>query len=173
MVKRGGLPMGTMVPAQRMYAELKFRQVMGGLYGDAFESFFHRLMELRHPGYVPVRTHGSLGDQGADGMSLHQRRLYACYGPQVLDATEVRKKFHGDLAKALQERRGQFDTFVFVHNDQRGGIHPEIVTLLARARDQHTSILFEQMGPQKLERCHVFETPPQGWGIGIHDRIQR
>lgn len=142
--------MVAMLQQQRMYAYVKFLNMMASIHGDEFESFFHRLMQLRHPGFVPVRTHGNLGDQGADGLSLHDRTLYACYGPQVFNAGEVKDKFRSDLSKAKAKRRGQFDKFTFVHNDRRGGIHPEIATLLRQVADSNTSITFDQVGPQKL-----------------------
>lgn len=135
---------------QRMWAETRYIQLMAKLTEDAFESFFHSLMELRYPGYVPVRAHGRLGDQGADGLSLHDRRLYACYAPVVFDASKVRAKFLSDLSKALDKRPGQFDMFVFVHNDQQRGIQPEVSSLLAQVAVDHAPLRFEQLGPRKL-----------------------
>ncbi len=53
------------------------------LHGNAFEEFFHDVMSARFDGYLAVATHGNLGDLGADGLMLHERRLYACNGPEV------------------------------------------------------------------------------------------
>ncbi|MGW3242357.1 ABC-three component system protein [Streptomyces sp. NPDC001070] len=135
--------------AQRMYAHIKFREKLADLHGEAFESFFHDVMCARYPDFLDVRTHGKLGDQGSDGLSLHAGRLYACYAPYTFDATKVRKKFHDDLDSALLQRPGQFGTFVFVHNDLRG-VHPEVATMLVGARSAHPTLSFEQMGRRRL-----------------------
>ncbi len=134
---------------QRALAQILFRRRLSELCDGAFESFFHTLMELCHPGYVPVRTHGSLGDQGADGISLHDRTLFACYGPQTFDVNRVRAKFRSDLGKAIAKRAGDFDTFVFVHNDRRG-LHPEVGRLLVSAAAEHEPLLFDQWGELRL-----------------------
>ncbi|MFC5264694.1 ABC-three component system protein [Kribbella qitaiheensis] len=134
---------------QRMYARLYFRELLAELHESAFEDFFHKIMCARNPGFLDVRTHGNLGDQGADGLTLHSRKLYACYAPQTFVTAAVKAKFLKDLAKAKAKRRGQFDTFVFVHNDRRG-MHPQIATLLSDAASADESICFEQMGPTHL-----------------------
>lgn len=136
---------------ERMYVKFVYRELMASLHGDAFEDFFHRLMSARYADFVQVRTHGNLGDLGADGLRLHNGRLYACYAPEVFDAVKVGGKFGGDLAKALRKRPGEFKAFVFVYNDARG-LHPEVTRLLAQARRDHPAIEFEPMGPPHLLR---------------------
>ncbi|MFJ8746012.1 ABC-three component system protein [Embleya sp. NPDC127516] len=132
-----------------MYARIRFLDVLYDLYETAFEDFFHKLMCARHPDFLDVRTHGNIGDQGADGLSLHSRKLYACYAPQTPDASKIRGKFASDLKSAKAQRDGQFDTFVFVHNDRRG-MHPEIAGVLAKAAVDHRPLRFEQMGSRRL-----------------------
>lgn len=134
---------------QRMYARLKFLELMAELNETSFETFFHDLMCARYPEFLDVRTHGRLGDQGSDGLMLHEHKLYACYAPQTVSATEIRKKIDSDLAKALAKRREQFDTFVFVHNDRRG-MHPEVATVLSEVERLHPQLRFQQMGTRRL-----------------------
>ncbi|MFG2370546.1 ABC-three component system protein [Streptomyces sp. NPDC048504] len=139
-----------MLPHQRQYAHSKFRMMVAGSSGNEFEKFFHLLMELRHGDYVPIRTAGNIGDLGGDGLRTSSRTLYACYAPESFDVFSVKSKFHGDVESAIIQRPEQFDTFVFVHNDQRGGIHPVISGLLMEAGQRFPPIAFQQMGPQKL-----------------------
>lgn len=120
-----------------------------GLTGTAFESFFQDLLGLVDPSFVPVRTHGNIGDQGSDGLSLSGGKLYACYAPEVPNAASTVKKFKSDLASALVQRARQFHTFVFVHNDVRG-VHPELATALAEARTDYQSLKFEVMGQPRI-----------------------
>ncbi|MEK8141660.1 hypothetical protein NKH18_00770 [Streptomyces sp. M10(2022)] len=85
-----------------MYAHIKFLGMMAELYANEFEDFFHRLMCSRYPDFIDVRTAGPLGDMSADGLSLHSRKLYACYGPQTFDPSEVRRKLNKDLSGRLR-----------------------------------------------------------------------
>ncbi|WP_058856144.1 ABC-three component system protein [Nocardia jinanensis] len=130
---------------QRLAVRLLLKDRLSELHSAAFEEFFHELMCLRHPGFLDVRTAGSLGDEGSDGLLLHARKLYACYGPQVFDVTKVVEKFESDLTKALTKRSAEFSTFVFVHNDHRG-MHPTVSRCLASAQADNPGILFEQFG---------------------------
>lgn len=153
------------------------RRQLDELFGNAFERFFQNLMCARYPDFIDVRTHGKLGDIGADGLSLHDGKLYACYAPEVPDASAVRGKFHDDLAKAIAKRGEQFDTFVFVHNDLRG-VHPEISILLSQAHKSHPVLRFEQRGPQHLHRelCRLERDEIQellGCEIPVSDRVYR
>ncbi|MFF4847297.1 ABC-three component system protein [Streptomyces sp. NPDC001194] len=168
---------------QRLFARVRFLERMGELYETAFEDFFHNLMCARYPDFLDVRTHGKLGDQGSDGLSLHDRKLYACYAPQgSKSAGEIKAKFSSDLKKAKEKRRGEFSTFVFVHSDRRG-MHPEISSLLAAAKTDDPELDFEQIGIRRLwQECMRLdleaaedildcEIPvrPVVYGIGMED----
>lgn len=126
------------------------------LHGEGFEDFFHEVMHVLNPGFLNVRTAGRLGDQGADGLLLIGKKLYACYAPQTVVPSKIARKFRTDLAKAIAKRDGEFGTFVFVHNDRRG-IHPELASLLATARDDHPELFFENFGRRHFytELCRM------------------
>ncbi|MFE1397237.1 ABC-three component system protein [Nocardiopsis dassonvillei] len=123
------------------------RAKLSSVHGEEFESFFHRIMELGDPSFFPVRTRQ--GDLGADGLVISGRKLYACYGQQVVDHTAVRRKFRSDLTSAVANRRGEFDTFVFVHNDLRG-VLPEVTQEIARAQKEHLGMGFENFGCTRM-----------------------
>lgn len=117
------------------------------LYGQAFEDFFHRLMEAADPGFFPVGV--SQGDMGADGMAISDRKLYACYAPQVARRHAIRDKFRSDLAKAVANRGQDFDVFVFVHNELRG-ISPEVTSEISAAQKEHPALKFENCGLNRM-----------------------
>jgi hypothetical protein len=135
---------------QRIFAYLKFQQLLTDLHGEPFEEFFHRLMGALHPDYVPVRTHGNLGDMGADGLLLFDRTLHACYAPETHDVSAFRSKLHSDLDKALAKRDGQFDTFAFVYNDARGGVHPQVSVVLSETQERIRPLRMAVRGKQWL-----------------------
>jgi hypothetical protein len=130
---------------QLLYAKVAFEEQFAGLYEDSFQDYFQKLMQYRYPTFMPVRTHGNIGDLGADGICPDQGRLYACYGPQSPNDASTTAKFWHDLASALKHRKDQFSIFVFVHNDKRG-MHPRISSELANAKGQYPGLSFEQMG---------------------------
>ena len=91
------------------YERLSMRPVLWtklhALTGDAFQGFFHDLMTCADPAFVDVRTHGNIGDLASDGLSLNDRRLYACYAPETPDASKTVSKFNSDLAGLSQSVR--------------------------------------------------------------------
>jgi hypothetical protein len=122
---------------------------MSELDGNSFEDFFHNIMSARYPDYVDIRTHGNIGDLSADGIGLHNGKLYAVYAPPTFNISSIESKFASDLAGAKSKRGGQFDTFAFVHNDTRGA-HPAISTLLANAAREHAPLKFDHIGRRRL-----------------------
>jgi hypothetical protein len=138
-----------MLPQQLQYSRMRFHELILDASKESFEDLFHRLMELAHPDFLSVRTHGNLGDIGADGLCTDCRKLYACYGPESPDPSGVKGKIESDLKKAIQKRSGQFDTFVFVHNDRRG-IHPVVSGTLSDLAVSFPSIKMHPMGPRKM-----------------------
>lgn len=136
---------------QQLYAKVVFEAQFADLYEDAFQDYFQKLMQYRYPTFLPVRTHGNIGDQGSDGLCTLENKLFACYGPHAHDDKATSKKFRVDLASSLIKRPGQFTTFVFVHNDRRG-MHPKIATELVEAKHNHPALTFEQMGKVAIWR---------------------
>lgn len=134
---------------ERLAVRLLLRSKLSELYENAFENFFHELMCVKYDDFLNVRTAGSLGDLGSDGLRLHERKLYACYGPQVFDSGKVVDKFNSDLDKALRKRSGQFNTFVFVHNDLRG-VHPVLSKEISAAAAKHARLKFAAFGFTKF-----------------------
>lgn len=126
------------------------------LHGEGFEDFFHGVMCVQYPSFLNVRTAGRLGDQGADGLLLWEKKLYACYAPQTVTLSGIASKFQEDLTKAIEKRKEEFNTFVFVHNDRRG-IHPKVASLLAAARNDHPELSFENFGRPRFytELCRM------------------
>jgi hypothetical protein len=145
---------------QRLYAKVIFDAHFAVLHANAFQEFFHKLMQYRYPTFLPVVPYGKLGDQGSDGLSTLDDKLYACYGPESPNVRETTRKFHSDLASAIAKRTGQFSTFVFVHNDRRG-MHPQIATEIIDAAHTHPTLTFQQMGKVAIWREFM--------GLGIEE----
>ncbi|MFF3014020.1 ABC-three component system protein [Streptomyces sp. NPDC057939] len=165
-----------------MLAQLTLRTQLTNMPGERFEQLIHHLLSLLHPDFVAVRTHGNLGDMGADGLLLWERELWACYSPQTEDMSKVKAKFRSDLDKALEKRPGSFDTFRFAINDLKG-VHPELSVLMAEAQEKlrplrvlsyswhhlwNDVMRLDQMAAEDLLGC---ELPIQAktYGLGLTD----
>ncbi|WP_405713659.1 hypothetical protein OG264_31495 [Streptomyces xanthophaeus] len=170
---------------QRMLARLTLRSHLTDMPGEQFEKLIQHLLSLRHPDFVAVRTHGNLGDMGADGLLLWERELWACYSPQTEDINKVKAKFRSDLEKALAKRPDAFDIFRFAVNDLKG-IHPELSVLMTEAQEQlrprrvipygwHALwadvMRLDRMAAEDLLGC---ELPVQAmtYGIGLTDDLE-
>ena len=66
-----------MLTQQRLYAKVIFDAQFAALHANAFQEFFQRLMQYRYRTFLPVVPYGSLGDQGSDGLSTLDDKLYA------------------------------------------------------------------------------------------------
>jgi hypothetical protein len=141
----------SLIPQQRQWARFQFLMCVYESSGNDFEKLFHRVMEIAHDDYVPVRAVGNLGDQGADGLGLSERKLYACYGRESFadGARDARYKVRSDFESAVRQRANEFDQFVFVHNDHRG-VHPEVSRELVALRSAYPNYRFSQLRPQRL-----------------------
>lgn len=93
---------------------------------------------------------------GADGLLVHERRLYACNGPEVDKPTKVGAKVKKDFAKAMKKRGGDFDVYVFVHNNRRG-MHPQVSKALTDLQKENPGLRLENFGHRRFynEFCRL------------------
>ena len=89
--------------------------------GEAFQSFFNRLMERAYRGdFMACRPWGNAGDGKNDGFLKSERRLFQCYAPNEMTATDARKKINEDFTEAIPNWGKHFDNWSFVHNAPDG-----------------------------------------------------
>jgi hypothetical protein len=134
---------------ERVFVRDMLSAKLNEVYGNGLEEFFLDLMCMRDPGFFDIRTRGSLGDRGADGLIITGGNLFACYGPQTVDEKEITKKIKGDLASAQRHREGAFGTFTFVHSDRRG-MDPLVSTALSNARVSFPELAFHNFGYRRF-----------------------
>lgn len=99
----------------------RFRRRCREADGTAFQNLFSDLMELRYPqDFVRIRTWGSMGDQKNDGFLRSERKIFACYAPNEVDAATTLAKMDSDFAGAIEHWLADIDEWVFVHNSLKG-----------------------------------------------------
>ena len=112
------------------FYELKFENEFLRSKGEAFQSFFERLMGFAHKGdFMACSPWGREGDRKNDGYLRSKRQLFQVYAPSVMTATKAKAKIAEDFAGAKQHWEKYFDSWVFVHNCD-GGLPPHVLQLL-------------------------------------------
>ena len=115
---------------QDAYYEQKFENEFLRAKGDAFQTFFERLMGLAYKAdFMACRPWGNQGDLKNDGFLRSERRLFQVYAPNEMGATKAKAKISEDFAGAKEHWGEHFDTWVFVHN-ATAGLPPHVQQLL-------------------------------------------
>ena len=80
------------------YYEQKFENEYLRAKGDAFQTFFERLMSLAYKAdFMPCRPWGSQGDRKNDGYLKSERRLFQVYAPNEMDGAKAKAKITIDI----------------------------------------------------------------------------
>lgn len=100
---------------QDAYYEQKFEVEFLRAKGDAFQSFFERLMGLVYKAdFMACRPWGNQGDRKNDGFLKSERRLFQVYAPNQMDAAKAKAKITEDFAGAREHWGKHFDAWTFV-----------------------------------------------------------
>jgi len=123
------------VNLQEAYYNLKFENAFLNAKGDAFQTFFEKLMSLAYKAdFMPCRPWGRQGDQKNDGYLKSERMLFQVYAPDEMTAAKAKAKIKEDFDGAKKHWRKYFDKWIFVHNAVKG-LPPDVLkTLLDLAK---------------------------------------
>lgn len=137
---------------QDAYYEQKFENGFLRAKGDAFQTFFERLMGLAYKAdFMACRPWGNQGDRKNDGFLKSERCLFQVYAPGEMDAARVKAKITEDFEGAKEHWGKHFDTWVFVHN-ATDGLPPHVQKLLLDFETADPGIKLE---PWCLEELRV------------------
>lgn len=115
---------------QDAYYEQKFEVAFLRANGDAFQTFFERLMGLAYKAdFMACRPWGNQGDRKNDGFLKSERRLFQVYAPNQMDAAKAKAKITEDFVGAREHWGKHFDAWTFVHN-ATDGLPPHVQELL-------------------------------------------
>ena len=97
------------------YYEQKFENEFLRSKGDAFQTFFERLMGLAYKAdFMACRPWGNQGDRKNDGFLKSERRLFQVYAPNEMDAAKAKAKILEDFEGAKAHWNNHFDCWVFM-----------------------------------------------------------
>lgn len=137
---------------QDAYFEQRFENEFLRAKGDAFQTFFERLMGFAYKAdFMACRPWGNQGDRKNDGFLKSERRLFQVYAPNEMDATKAKAKITEDFASAKQYWGAHFDKWVFVHN-ATDGLPPHVQKLLLDFEVENLGIQLEPWGLEELRQ---------------------
>lgn len=135
---------------QDAYYEQKFEVEFLRAKGDAFQTFFERLMGLAYKAdFMGCRPWGNQGDRKNDGFLKSERRLFQVYAPNEMDATKARIKITEDFGGAKVHWGTHFDKWVFVHN-ATDGLPPHVQKVLLDFEAANPGIQLQPWGLEEL-----------------------
>lgn len=140
-----------MDPTQQINYEKDFRIAFLEAKGDGFQRLFEKLMLKAHPNdFLACRPWGKDGDQKNDGYLPSARILYQVYAPNEISAAKAIKKINEDFKGAKKHWEEYFDEWTFVHNAPDGRLHPQIIKVLARLRQDNPQIRISHCGYEEM-----------------------
>jgi hypothetical protein len=133
---------------QDAYYESRFETAFLRAKGEAFQTFFARLMGLAYPAnFMACRPWGNEGDHKNDGFLKSERRLFQVYAPNEMTAAKATTKITEDFEGAKAYWGEHFDKWAFVHN-ATDGLPPHVHDLLLDFEKDNPDI---QIDPWSLE----------------------
>jgi hypothetical protein len=146
---------------QQAYYELKFENAFLTSKGDAFQSFFEKLMAMAHKAdFMACRPWGRAGDRKNDGFLKSEKRLFQVYAPNEMEAAKAISKIKEDFDGAKVHWGKYFDKWSFVHN--AGPLPPHVQELLLDFEKTNPAIKLE---PWSFEELRVLFR-----GLSIEDK---
>lgn len=150
---------------QQAFYELKFENAFLQAKGDAFQSFFERLMGLAYKAdFMACRPWGNRGDRKNDGFLKSERRLFQVYAPNEMTEAKAIKKIREDFDGARVHWGKHFDKWVFGHNAV-DGLPPHVQKVLLDFEAQNSGITIEPWGLEEFRAIFRRLTPEdmQSW----------
>jgi hypothetical protein len=120
------------------------------LSGFEFQSFFEEIMAKLETDFIPITPTGPAGDRKSDGHVPSKGQHFQVYAPPTgIDTArtiaKIREDFDGVLAEWPQIR-----SWIFVWSTPRGGLPPQVVSLLADLAHEHPELEIDQWGLESL-----------------------
>jgi hypothetical protein len=147
------------------YYELKFENAFLRAKGEAFQSFFNRVMGLAFKAdYLACRPWGKQGDRKNDGFLKSERRLFQVYAPNDMKAAKANTKINEDFEGAKTHWREHFDKWTFVHNAV-DGLPPHVHKILLDFEKANPEIKLEPWGLEEIRLVFrkISEDDLQSW----------
>lgn len=151
------------------YHWLEFENRRLKISGNEFQRLFEDIMVRAKPGFIRIRPYGPLGDRKCDGLFQADSTIYQVYSPDELKQADLQKKINEDLDGAVQHWKDRIKKWIFVYNDKKGGLPPDIPSILEKKKQQYPNITIEHLSNDGLweltrdltvqQRTEIFGAP--------------
>jgi hypothetical protein len=147
---------------EEAHYEQKFEIAFRTSKGDAFQTFFEKLMAMAYRAdFMACRPWGKVGDRKNDGFLKSERRLFQVYAPNEMEAAKAIAKITEDFEGAKKHWGEHFDKWTFVHN-ATDGLPPHVQKLILDFGSANPGI--------KLESWCLEELRPIFRNLSIKDK---
>ena len=161
---------------QDAYYEQKFENEFLRARGDAFQTFFERLMGYAYKAdFMPCRPWGNQGDRKNDGFLKSDRRLFQVYGPNEMKAVAAISKITEDLSGAKEYWGNLFDKWTFVHN-ATDGLPSHVQKTMLDFEAENAGVQLDPWGLEELRlvfRMLSVEDKESWFGLAPNDETKR
>jgi hypothetical protein len=128
---------------EQAYYDLRFADAFRSAKGDAFQTFFEKLMSLAYKAdFMACRPWGKRGDRKNDGFLKSERRLFQVYAPNEMAEASAIGKIKEDFEGAKAYWGAHFDKWVFAHN-ALDGLPPHVQKVLLDFEKANPGITLE------------------------------
>ena len=135
---------------EQAYYEQKFEIAFLRAKGDAFQTFFEKLMGLAYKAdFMACRPWGNQGDCKNDGFLKSERRLFQVYAPNDMEATKAIVKITEDFEGAKVHWGQHFNKWVFAHN-ATDGLPPHVQEVLLDFEKANPGLKLEAWGLEEF-----------------------
>ncbi len=135
---------------EQAYYELRFVDAFRSAKGDAFQTFFEKLMGLAYrTDFIACRPWGKRGDRKNDGFLKSERRLFQVYAPNEMDEAKATAKIKEDFEGARAYWGTHFGAWVFAHN-ALDGLPPHVYKVLLDFEKSNPGITLTPWGLEEF-----------------------
>jgi hypothetical protein len=135
---------------EQAYYEQKFEIAFLRTKGDAFQTFFDKLMGLAYKAdFMACRPCGNQGDRKNDGFLKSERRLFQVYALNDMNAAKAIAKITEDFEGAKVHWSQHFNKWVFAHN-ATDGLPPHVQKVLLDFEKANLGIKLEPWGLEEF-----------------------
>lgn len=126
----------------------KFRLYLSeksGINGNEFQRWFSEIMQHADSDFVPIKTHGPVGDLFCDGAFFAKDAVFQCYSPKSDNLNKTIKKMQEDFEGAKKEWPSM-KRWIFVYGHAGGSLSAGVMKEIRNFKSANPDLTVEIWG---------------------------
>ncbi|XOB65889.1 hypothetical protein ACMC5R_03835 [Deferribacteres bacterium DY0037] len=142
--------------SERLYARLRFQNMIHRQSGNEFESLFTEVMTFKDADFAQVKPHGRFGDAKNDGFVESKGAYYQVYAPEdpSNSISAAVKKASDDFEGLLKQWPGVVE-YYFAFNDKYTAAYPVLHQTMSDIKRNHGLTEAKVFTAKDLEECFM------------------